>query len=364
MKRASVCVQSLPRACKSLPYSYRRLPRTRKTVLYPYGAIFHARDGFCTPTERFYKRYFVSCNRYESNYKIMATIGTYTTVDAIPLSRLRNGEFLALVQRTLEFVEEAAGEAEERPGGLSVLAATDSGAPAIGLSAEFVTQLKADADALAERVSETTAADTTPEADTHERNRDALMSFIVARIKQATTVPIAADAEAGNFLLRRISPYQDITRLPVAEETVKIRGFLIDIRKEECTQYVTRLGLEPYLTELETENEAYDTAVKQRTVTRALVVTENTESLRKRMHEEFNVLCLLAQSFAVAVPSDAASTFVRKLNQLIAETNAAYNRRKGHAQSSSEEKPSITNPDDSGEETTDPGTDEERPGGL
>lgn len=287
----------------------------------------------------------------------MGIVGNYTTVDGISLIRLRNGELLALVQRTLEFVEEVAGEEEERPGGLSVLAATDNGAPAIGLSAEFVTQLTADAAALAERVSETTAADTTPEADTHERNRDALMSFIVARIKQATTVPIAADAEAGNFLLRRISPYQDITRLPVAEETVKIRGFLADIRKEDCAAHVTRLGLEPYLTELETENEAYDAAVKQRTVARALVVKEDTETLRKRMHEEFNVLCLLAQSFAVAVPSDAASTFVLKLNQLIAETNAAYNRRMGHSKGNSSETPSTEEPGDSGETPTDPGTD-------
>ena len=311
-----------------------------------------------------FRKDFLSCSRFIDNFKIMGTIGNYTTVDSISLTRLRNGEFLALVQRTLQFVEEAAGGEGERPGGMSVLAATDSGAPAIGLSADFMTQLEADTDALAERVSETTAADTTPEAEKRERNRDALMSFIVARIKRATTLPIAADAEAGNFLLRRISPYTDITRQPVAEETVKIRGFLADIRKEDCAPYVTQLGLEPYLTELETENEAYDAAVKQRTVTRALVVTEKTETLRMRMHEEFNVLCLLAQSFAIAVPSDAASTFVLKMNQLIAETNAAYNRRKGRAQSSSEEKPSITNPDDTDDETTDPDTGEERPGGL
>ena len=123
-------------------------------------------------------------------------------------------------------------------------------------------------------------------------------------------------------------------------------------------------ALEPYLTELETENEAYDAAVKQRTVARALVVTEDTESLRKRMHEEFNVLCLLAQSFSVAVPSDAASNFVLKLNQLIAETNAAYNRRMGHSKGNSSETPSTEEPGDSGETPTDPGTDGERPGEL
>ena len=84
------------------------------------------------------------------------------------------------------------------------------------------------------------------------------------------------------------------------------------------------------------------------------------QSLRKRMHEEFNVLCLLAQSFSVAVPSDAASTFVLKMNQLIAETNAAYNRRMGHSKGNSSETPSTEEPGDSGETPTDPGTDGER----
>ena len=60
----------------------------------------------------------------------MATIGNYTTVDRISLTNLRNGELLALIQRTLEFVEEVAGEEEERPGGLSVLAATRTNATA------------------------------------------------------------------------------------------------------------------------------------------------------------------------------------------------------------------------------------------
>ena len=291
----------------------------------------------------------------------MGTIGKYTTVNGISLPRLRNGELLALVQRTLEFIDEIAEEAE-RPGGLSLLSASENGVPAIGLTAEFVTQMQADANALSERVNETTASDQTPASDVHKRNRDALMSFILARIKQFTTLPIVDEAEAGNFLWRRLSPYQHTTRLPVAEGTVKIRGFLLDIRKEDCTPYVAKLGLESYLTELETENEAYDTAVKQRTVARALVVRKDTETLRKRIHTAFNELCLLAQSYSIVNPSDAASTFVLKLNQLISETNAAYNRRKGHATGSTDETteaPETTAPEAGEEDKT-----IEKPGAL
>ena len=295
----------------------------------------------------------------------MGTIGKYTTVNGISLPRLRNGELLSLVQRTLDFINEMAKESE-RPGGLSLLSASENGVPAIGLTAEFVTQMQADVDALSERVNETTASDQTPAADVHKRNRDVLMSFILARIKQFTTLPIVDEANAGIFLWRRLSPYQNITRLPVAEETVKIRGFLLDIRKEDCTPYVAKLGLESYLTELETENEAYDAAVKERTIARALVVREDTASLRKRMHTEFNELCLLAQSYSIVTPSEEASTFILKLNQLISETNAAYNRRKGHAANSETEQPGETTeqPDTETPDVGEDGEPIERPGEL
>ena len=95
-----------------------------------------------------------------------------------------------------------------------------------------------------------------------------------------------------------IKPYIGIARLPVAQETAKIQGLLIDLRKGENATYVTTLGLEAYLAELEKENNAYIALTSARTQSRA------------------------------AQPSAAATTFVSNLNQLISETVTAFNQRK------------------------------------
>ncbi len=66
-----------------------------------------------------------------------------------------------------------------------------------------------------------------------------------------------------------IKPYIGIARLPVAQETAKIQGLLIDLRKGENATYVTTLGLEAYLAELEKENNAYIALTSARTQSRA-----------------------------------------------------------------------------------------------
>lgn len=294
----------------------------------------------------------------------MGTIGTYTTVDNIRLTRLRKGEFATFINRLLALIEEVADSEDERPGGLSLRSAKGKGASAIGLSADFVDGMTADAAQLDEQIDESTASDRTPEAEQHERNRDALTSYITMRISQAASLPIAAEAEAGAFLERRVRPYQNITRLPVAEETAKIKGLLIDLRKPECTSHVTTLGLDTYVTELEKENKAYEAAVGQRTSARAQNTTESVEVLRKRLTEDVSIISFLAQSFAAAVPSEEASTFVNKLNRLIAETNAAYNRRIGQSSGGSTGTDDNTPDDPDGEDPAPGKPDGERPGEL
>lgn len=50
----------------------------------------------------------------------------------------------------------------------------------------------------------------------------------------------------------------------MAQETAKIKGLLLDLRKDENKPYVTTLGLDAYLAELEKENNAYDRLSQQR----------------------------------------------------------------------------------------------------
>ena len=49
--------------------------------------------------------------------------------------------------------------------------------------------------------------------------------------------------------------------------------------------------------------------------------------IRARLDEYYKELTLLAQSYSVVQPTEKSAAFIRNLNQLIAETTAAYNQR-------------------------------------
>ena len=244
-------------------------------------------------------------------------MGTYTKIKVIMLYTLNNAEYLAYMNSVLALLPPPSGGEEDRPGELSLDKEVQaSGAPDIGLSKEFV-------NAMESRISQETE-----KAELHEKNRDNLVVYITTRISRAGTLPLEAERDAGKYLYKVIKPYIGIARLPVAQESAKIQGLLIDLRKDENISYVETLGLAAYLDELEKENNAYISLTSQRTQNRAANKKESGAVLRERIDGYYEDLVMLAQSYSVAVPSEAATAFVNNLNQLITETTTANNQRK------------------------------------
>lgn len=276
-------------------------------------------------------------------------MGTYTKIKTITLSVLNNAEYLAYMNSVLALLpppseedipEDLSSDDEEQ----------EAGSPDIGLSGEFVSTMKSEVLTLADAVDESRIAQETEEAVLHDKNRDSLASYITTRISHAGTLPLEAERNAGKYLYKVIKPYIGIARLPVAQETVKIQGLLIDLRKEENLPYVETLGLTSYMDELEKENDAYVSLTSQRTQNRSANKKETSAVLRERIDGYYDDLVLLAQSYSVVSPSEVTATFVGNLNQLTSETIAAYHRRK---------KGTDPDPDEGGGED-----DPERPGEL
>ena len=256
-------------------------------------------------------------------------MGTFTKIKTLPLTNLNNAEYLAFLNSVLDLVPAPTGGGD-RPEieslNADVQAANES--PSIGLSAQFIQTFENDIMLLADTVDESRIAQETEQAAVHETNRDKLIIYITTRISRAGGLPLEAERDAGKFLYKVIKPYIGIARLPVAQETAKIQGLLIDLRKDENAIYVTTLGLEAYLAELEKENNAYIALTSARTQSRAANKKDNSATIRQRLDSQYDDLVMLAQSFSVAQPSAAATTFVSNLNQLISETVTAFNQRK------------------------------------
>ena len=185
-------------------------------------------------------------------------MGTYTKIKVIMLYTLNNAEYLAYMNSVLALLPPPSGGEEDRPDELSLDKEVQaSGAPDIGLSKEFVNAMEKDVLALADVVDESRISQETEKAELHEKNRDNLVVYITTRISRAGTLPLEAERDAGKYLYKVIKPYIGIARLPVAQESAKIQGLLIDLRKDENISYVETLGLAAYLDELEKENNAY-----------------------------------------------------------------------------------------------------------
>lgn len=252
-------------------------------------------------------------------------MGNYKKINEVNLPRFNNPEYLSFMNHVLDLAygNSGGGDDSDSPDEISL----EEGIPELGLTKEFLDTYEADLLAMADAVDESRASRETEQMTLHDTNRDNLAIYIITRISRAGTLPMEAERDAGKYLYRVIKPYNGIARLPMAQETAKIRGLLMDLRKEENKTYVTTLGLDAYLAELEKENDAYDQLSQQRVNTRTTTKKESGTSLRTRIDVYYDDLTLLAQSYSVARPSEKASAFIASLNQLITETTTAYHQR-------------------------------------
>ena len=258
---------------------------------------------------------------------------TYVKIKSINLHQLNNSEYLAFMNSILSLLPPPQ---EDMPEELSLDEEVSAGgSPAIGLSKAFVNTLETDVLALADVVNESRIAQETEEAQALENQRDIIATYGTTRISRSSSLPLEAERDAGKFLYKVVKPYIGIARLPVAQESVQIQGLLLDLRKEENAPYVTILGLESYLAELESVNNAYINITKQRIENQAANKKETGAAIRERINSYYEELVLLAQSYNVVQPTEASTSFVNNLNQLISATTAAYNQRKKGNTSSS-----------------------------
>lgn len=117
----------------------------------------------------------------------------------------------------------------------------------------------------------------------------------------------------------------------MAQETAKIKGLLLDLRKDENKPYAPRSA--STLTSPNWRKRITPTTACRSNASKTGPPPKRkaAPTWRKRIDVYYDDLTLLAQSHSVAKPSEKATAFIAALNQLIAETTAAYNQRMASA---------------------------------
>lgn len=259
-------------------------------------------------------------------------MSTYTKIKTLPLSLFNNAEYLSFMNHVLDLANGNSGGGDsESPDEISLLTGSD-GIPELGLTKEFLETYEADLLAMADVVEREPhlAGDRANDLARYQPRQPRHLyhhPHLTGRYPPAG----GRSVTRASTYTRSIKPYNGIARLPMAQETAKIKGLLLDLRKDENKPYATTLGLDAYLAELEKENNAYDRLSRNASKTGPPPKRKAAPTWRKRIDVYYDDLTLLAQSHSVAKPSEKATAFIAALNQLIAETTAAYNQRMASA---------------------------------
>lgn len=254
-------------------------------------------------------------------------MGNYEKINLINLLKFNNAEYLAFMNHVLNQLRSPVEP--ENPGNPDILSIEADEMPVMGLTREFLETFEKELLLLGDAVDESRISQETEQLEACDTNRDNLSIYITTRISRAGTLPLEAEREAGKWLYKVIKPYIGIARLPNAQETSKVKGMILDLRKAEHAPYVSTLGLDAYIDELEKTNNRYEALSEQRTSARVANKKESGAELRKRINVYYDDLTMLIQSHNVVSPTAQSAKLVDDLNQLIKETETAYNQRRG-----------------------------------
>ena len=228
-------------------------------------------------------------------------MGSYQKADGITLSQLNNTEYTNFMNRVLTLLT---------AGSISKLTVTN-----------IVNSIKPKLVQMEDLVNRSTANAETKDLLKLDAERDSYVSYLLATVRAAKNSPLAVQRDAYNTLEITVRPYTGLARMRNMEETAA---------KEAVKTAVTALNLDAILTALETANKNYSALTDARSVTRTAESVADSKTVRAQLDSLYDDLVMHITAVNILTPSiTEASAFLTALNQVIAETKAAYNRRKG-----------------------------------
>lgn len=164
--------------------------------------------------------------------------------------------------------------------------------------------------------------------DEEEAERDRLLSMLFFLVANALASSKAATKAAAQRLDVVLRPYKGIQNQADDAETALIKGLLGDLRKEENTEAVTALNLEPTLASLETTNNAFDQAKNRRAEENAMDEGEKTVEVRKKTDSMYQDICTLVYASALMATEEGDKEFcvsiINEMNRVIANYKTSY----------------------------------------
>lgn len=240
----------------------------------------------------------------------------YIQVENMTFLRLSNAEFISFMERFMALLPLE----DDEEGGQH--------APKLGITAELVAEGKAFLASMNDlTLKSQLKAETKPKKEI-DRLRDRMLAYIIERIDFSRDALDAAVAAAAEKLYLVAKPYRGAGRLAYNQETVVIKGFLLDMNKTENVEAVTALGIENDLDTLQTYNDQFEALVKEADVkSSSLDMNEKMRDLRVQMGDWYQEVTSLAFASNVLNESEESLSFMTGLNAVIQDVKTLYKQR-------------------------------------
>lgn len=234
---------------------------------------------------------------------------TIVEITKIGLTKLNNSEYLNICTRTSSLINAV-------------------GPDTLGIEAEVVEQFDADLTLLGDLVAKSYAYAETADLAEIDKQRDALVEYLLDNVRNAQDIPIKSKADAAKELWTKVlKPYEKVCTVPKQQKTMMLNGMLYDLAKPENTAKIETLGLNDAVEELIVLNTNYMVLTEQRTASKATTKTDDSATLRKELDTLYYYMTTVAFCESVAKPTETTATFVKNVNAIIEEINALYNLR-------------------------------------
>ena len=258
-------------------------------------------------------------------------------ITILNMTRLRTEESFGYLKQILAETSNLPLETE-RPGGLSVLAATDTVLQA--KVDEFTTAYNGFDTALKASATNPATATATAADESRDLSWRGINTYVKAMCAHPTADIAAAAAEAKSLF----DKYGDPTKLAQTEESGILHNLLQDLETFDSAKR-TSLNLDVWITDLQTKEDAFLAAAAQRTEADAARQVGIVKETRTAAESAYRSLVDTVNALAMINGDTDYATFIDRVNAMIDRQKAILKTR------------ATNNAKKNGEE-------EERPGGL
>lgn len=279
-------------------------------------------------------------------------MGTYTLIPSFSLKRFNTAEKIRVLTRFMERAKQL--QQSDNDGDGPQVQSYEEGIAALNITKEQVERMDELIDSMESATYQGRGSEVTPEMQAKDDERIRAANYVVRRILDYDELPLATEREAALAMNPIMRPYSKLSRLPVGQRTVVIRGMIEDARDEKYSEYVETLGLAPYIDEAERLNNEYDELDQVRGAFRiSLRQNVTVAELSDEAQDLLDDMCAMANAVSLTSPSEEVTAFILDTIGLFQEMRAERNLRGSDDDEDEEEDDDTTSSEPDTEEPDD-----------